>query len=389
MILAPVILLALSVVPASAADIPTLPQAFYGTVTINGSPAPVNTRIEVRGANVLTSISGNPIYTSASGNYGSPDASIPNLVAQGDISEGAVIHFYVNSVAADQTSTWHSGSLTRVDLTVIINNSTGIPTTATTTTTTPGVLPIKIIVDGEETTLSVNQTTENTWTVLAEVSANSADGQVEMVIPKDTTITMPSGEELTAISVAPVPTAEAPPPPPGALVIGTAYNCEPSGAAFNPPIELVFHYDYDGTDETELNVAFFNIATGEWVVVPCIVDPATNTIRAQVSHFTDFAVILPSTTPTPSTTPATTKTPATSTTPITPTTQTTTAVPASTTTTPSSSSTVASPTQTSSSSEAAKGTESSPWVWIGIVIAVVVIIAIASVMFIRKRKPGH
>ena len=89
--------LAIPVTPCSAQ--PLLPHAFYGSVTINGTPAANGTVVEARGEGVLTGIEGNPLTVTEAGKYGGPDGSDP-LVVQGDITDGTNITFYVNNVTA-------------------------------------------------------------------------------------------------------------------------------------------------------------------------------------------------------------------------------------------------------------------------------------------------
>ena len=76
-----------------------MPHAFYGSVTINGTPAANSTVVEARGEGVLTGIEGNPITVTEAGKYGGPDGSDP-LVVQGDITDGTNLTFYVNNVTA-------------------------------------------------------------------------------------------------------------------------------------------------------------------------------------------------------------------------------------------------------------------------------------------------
>ena len=76
-----------------------LPHAFYGNVTISGTPAANGTVVVARGEGVLTGIEGNPITVTEAGKYGGPDGSDP-LVVQGDITDGTSLTFYVNNVTA-------------------------------------------------------------------------------------------------------------------------------------------------------------------------------------------------------------------------------------------------------------------------------------------------
>lgn len=112
-------ILAVPVMAAVNENIP--PQVYRGTIAINGHPAPVGTVLEARGEGVLTGITGNPVTTAEEGLYGASTAT--KLQVQGDISEGTVISFYVDGTAADQTSTWTSGTLTWLDLTFTIPDS--------------------------------------------------------------------------------------------------------------------------------------------------------------------------------------------------------------------------------------------------------------------------
>ena len=114
-------LLALAATPVYADTAPTIPQAFYGTVEINGSPAPVGTSVKVIGEGVQTGIGTNPIVTTVVGEYGGgADPMTPKLVVQGSVADGAVVTFYVNGFSTGQTATWHSGEVTEVNLTATI-----------------------------------------------------------------------------------------------------------------------------------------------------------------------------------------------------------------------------------------------------------------------------
>jgi hypothetical protein len=103
-----------------AAQAPPIPHAFYGTVEINGDPAPIGTTVEARGEGVVIG-EGNPITVTEAGKYGGPNPSEPKLVVQGDIDEGTTLTFYVDGEAAEQTAEWHSMGITELDLSVTIS----------------------------------------------------------------------------------------------------------------------------------------------------------------------------------------------------------------------------------------------------------------------------
>ncbi|MGE5602565.1 MAG: hypothetical protein ACM30E_05915 [Nitrososphaerales archaeon] len=104
---------------------PPLPQAFYGTVRLNEQPAPVGTRIEVRGPGVLTGIEGNPLIVTVAGHYGSRSLAEPRLVVQGNVAEGAPLAFYIDGMRAQVqrpngawqlTFPFEAGALTELNL---------------------------------------------------------------------------------------------------------------------------------------------------------------------------------------------------------------------------------------------------------------------------------
>jgi hypothetical protein len=86
--------LLLCAIPAYA-DIPTLPHAFYGTLTILGSPAPVGTVVTAE----VNSVQCGSITTTVAGQYGGSGAFDPKLTVSGDIETGATISFKVNGNA--------------------------------------------------------------------------------------------------------------------------------------------------------------------------------------------------------------------------------------------------------------------------------------------------
>ena len=115
------VLLAMAATPVYADVAPTLPHAFYGTVEINGSPAPVGTSVKVIGEGVQTGVGTNPIVTSVEGEYGGgADPLEPKLVVQGSVADGTTVTFYVDGFSTGQTAQWHSGYVTEVNLAATI-----------------------------------------------------------------------------------------------------------------------------------------------------------------------------------------------------------------------------------------------------------------------------
>jgi len=128
-----------------------------------------------------------------------------------------------------------------------------------------------------------------------DVTIESEDGECWITIGEGTTGLTEDGDPLTEISIVDL---EEPPPLPEdspASVIGLAYDIEPDGATFSPPITLAFTYDDslipEGVAEANLVIAIWDEEAGEWIDLDCTVDADDNTITAEVSHLTTFAVL--------------------------------------------------------------------------------------------------
>jgi len=266
------------------ADVPALPHAFYGTVDINDSSAPIGTTVKAIVTGVSTGIAGNPITVTKEGEYGGSGGLDPKLVVQGDIEEGDIITFYVNDVSTGQTAEWHSGEVTELPLSVTIAAPASGPG--------PGPTP-RYYVETNLFGVEVNFDISDEGEILETIEATSADGMLTLTIPDGTIALDEYGDPLESLEVA---VDETPPDPPeGSYIIELAYDFGPDGATFDPPITLEYTYDPgalpEGVAEEDLVLAYYDEDAGEWVELVCVVDTVNNTITASVSHFTTFAII--------------------------------------------------------------------------------------------------
>jgi hypothetical protein len=131
-LLCPLVILALLLcaIPAYA-DIPTIPHAFYGTLTMNGSPAPVGTVVKAK----VVGVECGSITTTVAGQYGGSGAFDAKLTVSGDIETGATISFFVNDIDTGQTYAFSPGAVTQLNLTVTIIDNT--PPSVTITALSP------------------------------------------------------------------------------------------------------------------------------------------------------------------------------------------------------------------------------------------------------------
>jgi len=129
---------------------------------------------------------------------------------------------------------------------------------------------------------------------IASVTAKSDDKLCSVAIAKDTIGLNKYGNPLTKITV--VHTDEPPTPPKHHNIMGLAYEFGPDGATFNPPITVTFTYDESlipaEVDEANLVIAVWNATTGDWDKLDSVVDTATNTITAKISHFSTLTVLV-------------------------------------------------------------------------------------------------
>jgi len=114
-----IVALLLCTFPAYA-DTPTLPHAFYGTLTISGSPAAVGTVVKAK----VDGVERGSITTTVAGQYGGSGAFDAKLLVSGEIANGATIYFYANNSVAGQTYAFSAGAVTELNLTVIPSDTT-------------------------------------------------------------------------------------------------------------------------------------------------------------------------------------------------------------------------------------------------------------------------
>jgi len=107
-----IVALLLCALPAYA-DIPTMPHAFYGTLTVGGSSAAVGTVVTAK----VGGVECGSITTTVEGQYGGSGAFDAKLAVTGEIATGATISFYVGGSEANETANFSSGGVTELNLT--------------------------------------------------------------------------------------------------------------------------------------------------------------------------------------------------------------------------------------------------------------------------------
>lgn len=296
------VLLGLSA-PVSAQ--PALPHAFYGTLKIDGAQLSAGTIVKATGTGVDTDITGNPIVTTEKGWYGSADPLGAKLIVQGaNLTEGTTLTFFVKGEATGQTwqaakpkAEWHSGEITRLDLTLAKGVGEGEGAGGGGGGDEEGEAEAEIGPNdlftnlfGSELTFSISDTGE----ILDTITACSPDGRVCITIPAGTIALDRNQNPITSLIIEGNPDPVCPLVE-GAHIIGLAYDFKPDRATFDPPITLVFTYDDDevpeGVAEEDLVLAYCDETSLKWIEVASEVNAEDNTITANIYHFTCFAIL--------------------------------------------------------------------------------------------------
>jgi hypothetical protein len=124
----------------------------------------------------------------------------------------------------------------------------------------------------------------------------SSDGWCRLSIKKGTLCLNRDGEPLRELTI--VAMEDRPAPPENYSIIGLVYDLGPDGATFHPAITIILGYDEPllpgGVAEGALVIATRDEPGSEWVILEGgTVDPGTNTIAAPLSHFSAFAILVP------------------------------------------------------------------------------------------------
>jgi hypothetical protein len=206
-LLCPLVILALLICTIQAYAIAPIPHAFYGTLTISGSPAPVGTVVTAK----VGGVQYGSITTTVEGQYGSSDPLEERLLVapgEGEVAEGATIDFYVTNaglgldeVKTVETEQFDEGGTTELNLTV----------TSTDDTTPPSVLINSITSPTIDTTPTFTGTATDTQSNIASVeyrvdsgswvAATASDGTFDSLSEgyTFTTSTLSAGEHTVYV----------------------------------------------------------------------------------------------------------------------------------------------------------------------------------------------
>jgi hypothetical protein len=339
-------------VPALAAATLT-PKAAVATVALN---APVST-LFTQDVTVVTTLSGvtikdsgNVSVTGVSASLGVDNRTV--TIAHADFANGKTYTVTIPAGAFKNAA----GEFNKV-----ITWSFTVPPAPTSTSGAgggpSGSSTSGVALNGLSTTVGL--VVDQNGVVQSAVQLTSSDAKFTLDIGAGTILHDSAGNEFSSFSATSV---ASPPAAPAGSAVVFAYNFEPSGANFNPPITLKMKYDLNafpvGTNENEIYIAWWDGT--QWQTLVGTVDAANDTVSVLVYHFTQFALMRKQSAAAP--TPA---------------------VPTPAAPTPAAPTTPAVPTPAAPAVPAEPGT---PWSTIIIIIVAAIAIGIVIYFLVRKRR---
>ena len=150
-----------------------------------------------------------------------------------------------------------------------------------------GVSVTKVNISGLSATISLRVSSSGVVQETCRLQGLSIEAYLD--IAEGTKLLDAHGIALISLSASEV---GAPPAPPSGTAIVSAVDFGPDGASFRPAITLTMNYDPeslpDGMTEDELYIAYWD--SSQWLALPSVLDIEANTVSAQISHFTQFAI---------------------------------------------------------------------------------------------------
>ena len=126
-----------------------------------------------------------------------------------------------------------------------------------------------------------------------DVTALSTDTKLELLIPEGTKAVNANGYPLHSITIVNINDQNT--PPTGFSFVGRRFDLLPEGTTFDPPVNFTVHYEDseipEGVSEEDLRIHYWNKDLQIWEAIECTVDQETNTITANLSHFSEYAVL--------------------------------------------------------------------------------------------------
>ncbi len=125
----------------------------------------------------------------------------------------------------------------------------------------------------------------------------STDRSASLSIDESTLILDQYGQPLSSIDLTRIATKDIPAVPKGSLFVfaGYAYQIEPSGATFSPPIALKITTtpeEWKQLSGQELSIQYYNPVSGLWEALSTTTDPSTKSVSTMIAHSSDYGLFI-------------------------------------------------------------------------------------------------
>ncbi|MDP3879152.1 MAG: DUF1565 domain-containing protein [Dehalococcoidales bacterium] len=148
---------------------------------------------------------------------------------------------------------------------------------------------ISVALDGLTSPFPIEITRES-GVVQQNAHLTGADGRITLTVDKGNKMTDSGGKPVSTLSLSDIASL---PAPPSDSVIIVALDLGPDGTIFEPFATLAVRIEVEafpeGDETGQLYIAFWD--DQQWQPLETMVDTATGTVSAKVTHFTNFAVI--------------------------------------------------------------------------------------------------
>jgi hypothetical protein len=125
----------------------------------------------------------------------------------------------------------------------------------------------------------------------------SGDKSASLSIDANTLLLDREGQPVSIIDLTRIDSKDVPAIPKGSLFIfsGYAYQIEPSGTTFSPPIVLKITTtpeEWKQISGQELSIQYYNPVSGLWEVLSTTTDTATHSVTTMIAHSSDYGLFI-------------------------------------------------------------------------------------------------
>jgi hypothetical protein len=139
--------------------------------------------------------------------------------------------------------------------------------------------------------------------VTQETTLQSTDRLATVNISEGVVVRDNTGKPLSSITIRAIPKDSLPALPPASAYAfdGMAYELQPDGATFSPPVSISFTIRQARWGQSYI-IKTFDSTSGTWQDIPATYNPDTGVVSAEMSHFCYIALFTKGVAPTPSVT---------------------------------------------------------------------------------------